>query len=564
MIRYPSFQVAPGVVMTWEIKVSSKTVEMAIARIVAKDMIARPGVLRIVLDPSQTPIAPFYKPQRIGFVNLDFLLHAPDYGQACFSSEDKSFPLVAFNSSDYAANRFWSHLDFCDEQPSRSDRLVELKPGLFRGRFQWSIERVVPLVDIVNREPRLKGLSRYSLSGLQFRPDSHVSSNSIASINCCFCMFETAMFAQFLPKLPGNNDACELLRTSLDTFFAGTPGHDTGNLDIHNPAFNTPVDTKPAMIFAAWTVIRKTGDLEQLKRWLPDLEHLANLMAETDEDGDGLLETVKSTRSGGWYDVVWSRDKCAYGNALGFKAFQYMADLEQLLGRQAESKKYADLAEKIKTAYFSTFFNPATRIVAGWKTKDGVLHDYWFPWLNGMAIVFGLVPETEADEILGRIQAKFKEVRYDAYKYGLPNCLVEIPKPDYGVPGKFQHYLNGGASPCFAYWYIQALYQTGRRAEADAILWPLVQSYNENMFNGGFGLGRGDNYRQEWHTWDGQRCGGEGFLIDAYLAVNVIYNGYFGIVFDRDGYKIAPWSPLKGKEVPLHLNYMGKDIKSVK
>lgn len=557
VVRYGPFLAASGVAMTWEVKVGAKTVEMAVARQTATALAVRPGVLRFALDSGQTPTAPFCRPHRLGFVNLPSLLHAPDCGSALIACVDKSVAGFAWEGAEYAAGQTWVHADFTDEFPSRDDGLVEIKPGVWQGRIRWSVERITPLANLVEKEPRLKGFSRYALNGMQFRPDTDLLSNSVGSINCCFCLWEYAEVAQFLPVLPGGIDSCDLLRRSLDTYIAGTPGHDVGNVSIYDPGYNTLVDTKPALIYAAWTVIRKTGDLKQLQKWLPHLEHIVRLMEETDEDGDGLLEPVKSTRYGGWYDTVRENGKSAYGNALAYRAFNYAADLEALAGRQEQAKHYAELAERIRRAFFSTLYNPETGVIAGWKDKEGKLHDYWFPWISGMAIVYGLVPEKEANSILDRFQAKFKEVGFTRFDLGLPNCLMEIPKSDYAVDNKFKEYLNGGASPCFSYFYIQALYQTGRRAEADRILWPIIASFDGGLFNGGYGLGQGDTNRQEWHTWDGQRCGGEGFLPDSYHVLNALYNGYYGLTFGPEGYRWTSWSPLKGQALKTGLTFMG-------
>ena len=159
-------------------------------------------------------------------------------------------------------DRTWVHADLAEAFPSRPDGLLELAPGMWQGRMQWSVERITPLAKLLAKEPRLRGLSRYALNGMQFRPDTDLLSNSVGSINCCFCLWEYAEVAQFLPVLPGGIDACDLLRRSLDTYIAGTPGHDVGNVSIHDAGYNTLVDTKPALIYAAWTVIRKTGDLK--------------------------------------------------------------------------------------------------------------------------------------------------------------------------------------------------------------------------------------------------------------------------------------------------------------
>jgi glycogen debranching enzyme len=321
-------------------------------------------------------------------------------------------------------------------------------------------------------------------------------------------------------------------------------------------------------------VVRKTGDLKLLRRWLPAIERLAALIEETDEDGDGLMETVKSTHGGGWYDVVQNKNKCAYGNALAYRAFGYAADLERLAGNKKQAAHYAQVAGRIRAAYLPTFLNPATGIVCGWRTKDGVYHDYWFPWINGMAISLGLVPEPQANAILDRLQAKFKQVGFDRFDLGMPNCLEPIAPADYVKNEKgeqlnpFKTYLNGGVAPCYCYHYLQALYRLGRRAEADAILWSMVRQFEAGRFNGGAEAkrilpidpvtGKAAPANREWSDWNGKPQTGEGFLPDSYHVLNVLWTGYYGIGFGPEGYRLEPWSLLQGPLPKLGLKYMGK------
>ncbi|MCX6877469.1 MAG: hypothetical protein NTW21_27220 [Verrucomicrobia bacterium] len=566
VMRYGPFEAADGLWMNWEIKVGAKEVEMAVTKEASHAMMVRPGVIHFDLDAGQTPITPYYRPGKLGLVGLPCLLQAPDCGAVLVESAPGSMAGFFERAAECQAlgKTWWSYFDLTDDFPTRPDGLVEIKPGVRQGVMRWSVQHVTPVPALTAKEPRLAGLSRYALNGMPFRPDTDLLGNSITSINCGFCMFEYAEMAQWLPVLPGGIDPCDLLRRSLDTYFAGTWAHDCGPAYMLDPnsGYNTTLDTKPALIYAAWTVVRKTGEVEQLRRWLPYLERLGTLMEET-AGSDGLLQTIKSTRGGGWYDVIRDGGKSAYGNALGFRAFQYLADLESLLGRNEQSKRFSDQANRIRAAYYPALFNPETGVIAGWKTEDGKLHDYWFPWVNGMAIIYGLVPEPEANKILDRLQAKFKEVGFHRFDLGMPNCLINIPSSDYAVDNKFQQYLNGGAAPCYAYWYIQAMYQTGRRTEADAMLWPLIKSYGEGLFNGGVAGKRGDPVRGEWHDWSGNKSGGEGFLPDCYHAFNALYNGYFGITFQPEGYRIAPWSPLKGSRTTVGLQYMGKTVEDV-
>ena len=581
VFRYAPVTLADGVSLAWEIRVGPQTVDIALARQATRWLAAKPGVLRFGLDGGQTASLPYYKPASIGFVGLPLLLHAADEGSALFTSKDRSMVGFAWRAREYGAPQpAWVNVDLSEAIPTRSDGLIVIKPGLWRGRCSWKVERVTPLSSVVAADPKLKaiGFSRFMLNGMPFRADSHLLSNSPTSINCGFCMFEYADMAAFLPPLPGGLDATDLLRTSFDRYITDGCDAYTGYLNLFDPDFRSAVDTKPALLIAAWTVVRKTGDLKLLQRWLPAIERLVSLMEETVDEDDGLLQAIKSTNVGSWYDTYANKDKSAYGNAIGYRAFGCAADLERLAGRMDKASQYEHDAERIRSAYLPTFQNPATGVICGWRTKDGVYHDYWFPWLNGMAISLGLVPDQEANAIIDRFQAKFKAVGFTHFELGMPNCLESMGK-DYGQNEKgeaahaFKFYLNGGVTPCFCYHYLQALYRLNRRAEADAILLPMLSQFDRGRFNGGAecrrtpcidpATGQTAIIGREWSDWDGNPQTGEGFLPDSYHVLGTLWTGYCGITFGSAGYQLAPWSPLKGGKVPLGLKYMGKTVKTL-
>jgi hypothetical protein len=59
------------------------------------------------------------------------------------------------------------------------------------------------------------------------------------------------------------------------------------------------------------------------------------------------------------------------------------------------------------------------------------------------------------------------------------------------------------------------LYDLGRRAEADAILFPMLKSFEDGGFQG-----RGpDGMTYDWKDWNGGPHGYEGLLVDGYLAL---------------------------------------------
>jgi hypothetical protein len=251
-----------------------------------------------------------------------------------------------------------------------------------------------------------------------------------------------------------------------------------------------------------------------------------------------------------------------------------MADVETLTGRPASAKRYRNDAERIKAVYFKTFFNPATGVLAGWKSPDGKLHDSMFPWVNGFAIYQGLVPDGQAKAILQKILAKMESIGFHAFQYGLPTNLIPMSPEDYfprtsGAPKRpdgtdtWQVYMNGGATPPYEYYFIQALYQNGLREDAERLLWPLMESYEKGTFNAGIEL-PGQKQRNPvgsaFYEWDGSRGRGEGYLPEDWQGLDALFTGHFGIGFDEHGYFLEPWSPLKGQRIRLEMPYMGRVV----
>jgi hypothetical protein len=235
-----------------------------------------------------------------------------------------------------------------------------------------------------------------------------------------------------------------------------------------------------------------------------------------------------SIRPSNWWDTVGFGYKDAYSNALAYRAFQGMADLARTAGNHDDAAAYRLRAQKIKAVYYRTFYNPRTGVLAGWKSKDGKLHDYYFLFVNGMAVTYGLVTNEEGDRIWNKLLAKMKNVGYDRFDLGLPGNLIPIRREDYvdlnpryGGPAKadgsdgFQTYENGGASACYAYYTIEALRTLGRKKDADAILFPILKAFANGAFQG-----RGPNGETyDWTDWKGNPNGYEGLLTDNYLTL---------------------------------------------
>jgi hypothetical protein len=236
-------------------------------------------------------------------------------------------------------------------------------------------------------------------------------------------------------------------------------------------------------------------------------------------------------RPANWWDTINFGHEDAFSNALAYRAATMFADIARGLNHNEDAKFFSDKAAKLRAAYAPLLLNPATGLIVGWKSADGQLHDYAFTFVQGMAITFGLLDDRTANSVMDRLLAKMKEVGYTRFDLGLPGNLVPVKKGDYvfhdtppevhGVPrledgsDGFQYYENGGATGCWAYYTVKALYRLGRVADARRIFHPMLQGYARGEFQG-FGE---NGMSRDWRDWKGGCHGYEGLLVDNYHAL---------------------------------------------
>ena len=301
------------------------------------------------------------------------------------------------------------------------------------------------------------------------------------------------------------------------------------------------LDANSGPLIAVWDYVEVTGDKEWLARRIERLEFIADFLAKRDVDGDGLVEATQSgnygtlkepARSCAWWDALNCGHKDSYSNALIYRAWCCLADLEAKLKRRDQQARYTQLADRLKAAYFKTLFNPQTGWLAWWKSEDGELHDYASPIINGLAVEHGLVAPIQGREIMSRLRKKIQEVGFTRFDLGVPPMLVPVRRGDYLLPDAagcpkredgtdtFGYYMNGGITAGQVLHFLAAHYVVGDGAEADKILRAML----ERQAQGGFQNGAVNAYPRgiDWTTWDGQPAGYEGYLADSFRFLQAV------------------------------------------
>lgn len=461
-----------------------------------------------------------------GSVRLPALLHLPDLGTFRITSTPGKGAVLGYDALRQRDNPSPSIPTSVQEGDYVKVTFPAASPSLRDIDYNLEIVAIHPDKPELEHDARFDGFRRDWINIFQLNPRDRVLANHAASAPCAFTLFEYASLAVRTPPLAPGVSALDLLRLSLDRYLEGMKAYGMAGYQ-HDVPYDY-LDSYPSLLISAWEYVRASKDQAWLEKNYPGLKAWATKVLAQDRDGQGLIEYPLSGNSGtwppgvpirpaNWWDDIGFGHQDAYSNALAYHALIGMVELARQAKQPQDAELYSSRAEKLHSVYFKTFYNPQTGLLAGWKSADGKLHDYYFLFVNSAAIIYGLVPPDKANPIMDRLLAKMKAVGYTYFQYGLPGVLIPVRTEDYvwGNRDPFQVYQNGGASGSFAYFTLQALYQLGRRAEGDAILIPMLKSYEEGGFQG-----YGPNGRSyDWKSWDGAPHGYEGLLVDNYQAL---------------------------------------------
>jgi hypothetical protein len=482
-----------------------------------------------------------------GTFRLPAVINAPDWG-LMFLTEAKARPLVGRLEGSRSAKIVDLTLEFSTFSFGQALTLT-LTPLLLPAPSGLS-DASLPLW-LAARRGWLNALQPCARWGEQDKPFSAppgILGNNVISDPASVSIWFYADQAFFYPEIAPGVSVMPLVRRTIDYWLdkrmrrdpAGRlTGEITGYWDYGNF-----LDANASPLIAAWDYVESTGDLDWLRRRVERLELVADFLASRDVDNDGFVEAVQSgnpntlqqpNRSDAWWDALNCGHKDGYTNALIYRAWRTLADLELKLGRAEKAALWSRLADRLKAVYVKALYNPQSGLLAWWKSRDGALHDYASPTLNGLAVEYGLVDPGQGRAILDRLRIKMAEAGFSRFDLGVPPMLVPVLRSDYlqpdaiGIPKRedgtdtFGYYMNAGITAGHVLHYLAAHYVLGDRElaeHADSVLRAMLERQQRGGFQNGV---RDATYEGiDWTTWDGKPGGYEGYLADSFRFLQAV------------------------------------------
>jgi len=265
--------------------------------------------------------------------------------------------------------------------------------------YRWEVAAIHPAIPGIEGDPRFDGFRRNFLNIFQVNPRLAMLANNSSSDTCGFCVYEYAEVARRTPPLAKGLTALDLVRMTVDrhldgvlsygmTGYVATP--ECPDLIPENCPYDS-LDTYPSLLISAAYYIEGMQDWNWADRRWTGLRRWVDKMLALDVDGNGLIEYPLSGNSGtwanakpntvrpaNWWDTIGFGHEDAYCNAMAYRACTLMAKVAEKLGKRADAAMLTQRAQRLRAAYYRTFFNDKTGVLAGWKSKDGKLHDYYF------------------------------------------------------------------------------------------------------------------------------------------------------------------------------------------
>jgi hypothetical protein len=392
--------------------------------------------------------------------------------------------------------------------------------GTRRAAFEWRVtafEPDSPRVQSASVGLRAHWGSIYSC----FRPELAGFSNQAVSVNCHVNQHAPLEVVAFTRPPEHGPDPIDLLRFTIERGIMNGRGY-----GYYRSLY---LDADPVLVCGAGRLHQTRPDKQFLRRIEPGLRTaIGRMLATIGDEGLSICRALSGDSSSfRWssnaMDVVGFGHMDAYVNAYTYRALRNAAPMLRALGDASLAERCHDAALRLRTAFTKHLLNPETGWIAGWRSRDGQLHDYAFTFVNGPALAFGLLDPSATHTALANLEALRERVGAGSATHGLPCNLLPIRYEDHMLPrirgaliSTFESYTDGSMMPGVAGYYMRALSVNGFTEQAGRMARELDESFAAGHFTGGTDSGC------EFRCWDGLASGYEGTFVFSFSPLYAI------------------------------------------
>ncbi len=272
-------------------------------------------------------------------------------------------------------------------------------------------------------------------------PPGVLANNVISDPASCSLWFYADQ-AFWTPQITPDISVAQLVRRSVD-FWLLQRTRPTGEVVCYWDYGNF-LDANAGPLIAAWDYVESTGDTDWLQARIERLELVADFLAKRDVDNDGMVEAVQSgnrgtlqqpARSCAWFDALNCGHKDGYTNALIYRAWRCLADLEQRLGRTEQAARYHALGRPTAGQLLRRRSSIRPRAGSrGGRVRMANCTTTPRPSSTGWLSNTVWCEPAQGREILARLWQKMDEVGFDRFDLGVPPMLVPVRRDDYLLP----------------------------------------------------------------------------------------------------------------------------------
>lgn len=291
-----------------------------------------------------------------------------------------------------------------------------------------------------------------------------------------------------------------------------------------------PVSTdRIVWAMAAWEVYLHTGDGE----WMADCyEIIANTLADDEKnafnEATGLFRGESSFLD--WREQTYPRwmepadiysSECLGTNAVFFRAYEIMAEMAGLLGREGEQVHYHRMAQRVKDGINAQLWMAEKGYYAQY--RYGRTHPLLSPRAealgNALAVLFGIADDARSKQAVRGMPVT---------EYGIPCIYPQIP----GIPP----YHNNGVWPFVqSFWSLAA----ARAGNGDALVQSMASVYRPAALF----LTNKENFVAPTGDFVGTQINSDNMLWSLAGNIGTVHKAIFGMENTPEGLWLRPFVP---------------------